>query len=253
MTDLSVILPVYNGESFIEENIVSLSGYLKRNSLLYEIIVVDDGSTDNTADIITKQKSAKIHPVILPKNHGKGFAVKFGMSVACGRCRMFMDADLPFDLEVIIYSAGIILNRKFHVVVGDRSLKESIYHSKLGFVRKLASLCFLFFTRTIVTGGVFDTQCGFKAFRSDIATELFPLLSCSGFEFDVELFYIALKYNMEIKNVPVRLQDINKSSVKPFINGISMMINILSLRRNWLNGEYDSSNLHDICEINYWE
>ncbi len=253
MRDLSVILPVYNGEPFIEKNIISLNNYLNNSSLSYEIIVVDDGSTDNTTDIIAKQKNAKICPVILPKNHGKGFAVKSGMSIANGRCRMFMDADLPFDLEVINYAVDTILNREFHMVLGDRSLQGSIYHSKLGFVRKLTNWCFRFFIRTIVTGGVFDTQCGFKAFRGDIATELFPLLKFSGFEFDVELYYIALKYNMEMKKVPVRLQGINKSTVKPFADGISMMINVLSLRRNWLNEKYYSRNLHDLCEINYWK
>lgn len=253
MVDLSIIIPVYNGAPFIKDNLALLNNYLNKNFKSYEIIPVEDGSADQSAEIISKMTSREIKPVFLPHNRGKGFAVKTGMAEARGRCCIFTDADLPYDLETIKYSAEIILERKFHLAIGDRNLKESVYSQKLGFVRKVATLVFTFFTGVFVTGGIFDTQCGFKAFRGDVAAELFPLLKNDDFAFDMELIYIALKYNMEIKKIPVRLQQIGKSTVKPLRDGVAMFKAMLSLRGNWSKGKYRSSKLSDICKIDYWE
>lgn len=252
MVDISLVIPNYNGSSFIKDNLTLLNRYLNKNFKSYEIIVVDDGSTDQSSEAI-KNISPQIKPIFLSNNKGKGFAVKTGMIEACGRCRIFTDADLPYDLEAIKYAAEIILSRKFHMVIGDRNLRNSIYSEKLRFLRKAATKIFTFFAGVFVTGGIFDTQCGFKAFRGDIAEELFPLLRNSGFDFDMELIFIALKYNMEIKKIPVRLQRTSKSTVIPVKDGIKMLGALLKLRKNWIEGKYGSSELYSICRIEYWE
>jgi dolichyl-phosphate beta-glucosyltransferase len=145
-----------------------------------------------------------------------------------------------------------ILSRGIHVVVGDRTLTGSSYQSELGFVRKAATAAFSFCVRTLVTGGLFDTQCGIKAIRGDIARELFPVLREDGFAGDVELLYVALKYNLEIKRVPARLEYQAPSSVRPLRDGLRMAAALLRMRRNHRRGLYRNERLEEMTLQDYW-
>jgi hypothetical protein len=106
--------------------------------------------------------------------------------------------------------------------------------------------------RMLVTGGLFDSQCGLKGFRSDVAEALFPLLTHNGFSGDVELLYIALKHNLSIRRIPVRLQGSSPSTVKLTIHSLPMLGRILGLRRNWTSGRYDSEVLSGLGSQVYW-
>jgi dolichyl-phosphate beta-glucosyltransferase len=251
--DLSIIIPIYNAEDYVVESAQIAHAYLsKLPALTYEIIFVDDGSQDHGAEKVLSLALPATTVLRLPCNLGKFGAICAGMSAAKGRCRIFTDGDVPYELESIGYIADLILARDFHLVIGDRTLPGSEYSQQLSFVRSVVTKLFTFFVRMLVAGGLFDTQCGIKGFRADVAKTLFPLVRDKGFSGDVELLYIALKYNLEIKRVPVRLRRQAPSSVKVVRHGLSMLRRISRLRRSWRRGYYHSEELVAIADQSYW-
>jgi len=249
---VSLVIPVFNGESFLAESLARLESFFERSDLTAEIIFVDDGSTDGTAGILDGCPIAGPVVVRLPENRGKFAALKAGMAVARGGCRVFTDADLPYDLEALPYMAELTLNRGFHIVVGDRTLAESELGVDQPLLRRLSTRAFSFSVRMLVTGELFDTQVGFKAFRGDVASELFPLVTDDGFAGDVELLYVALKYNLAIRRIPVRLLRSGPTTVSVVGDSLPMLKTIVGLRGRWASGGYDSPGLAEIAEQRYW-
>jgi glycosyltransferase involved in cell wall biosynthesis len=241
--DVSVVLPVYASAAFVEARVGALCDFLEGSGLRYEVIAVDDGSPDDSAERIRRLARPHTRVVRRPRNEGKHAAIAAGMAECRGRCRLFTDADVPYDLSAIPRMARLVLERGFHVVIGDRTLPDSSYTEHLGPLRWLATRLFTVFVRLFVTGGVPDTQCGLKAFRDDVAGLLFPLLRERGFAGDVELLYIALKYNLAIRRVPARLVYQGHSSVRPLRDGLAMVRAVWSLRRRWRSGAYASPGL----------
>jgi glycosyltransferase involved in cell wall biosynthesis len=241
-----VVLPAYNAADHIGPAVNELLEYFERSRLDGEVVVVDDGSTDATADVVPDHPI--VHVVRLPRNRGKGAALRAGMLAASGSVRVFTDADLPYGTAPIGYAHDYITNRGFHAVIGDRTLPGARYaHS--GPVRSaiswLASLIF----RTLVTGGIYDTQCGFKAFRGDVAAELFSLTRVRGFAIDVELIYLMLKYGLDMKRIPVRLERNAPSSVRVIRDSVWASIDILRMRSRWANGSYASRALEELRSV----
>jgi dolichyl-phosphate beta-glucosyltransferase len=251
-TEISLVIPVRDGVSFIADTVTSSREFLARRRHSFEIIVVDDGSTDGSAAAIRPLTGEQVRLIDLPTNRGKFGALKVGMAEAQGACRIFTDADLPYDLEAIPYIAELINEGGFHVVVGDRSLPESGSTAETRLSRRLSSRIFSFCVRMLVTGGLFDSQCGLKGFRSDVAESAFPLLTDPGFSGDVELLYIALKYNLSIRRIPVRLRTTTTTTVRLTIHSLPMLGRILRLRHNWTSGYYDSVDLSRIGSQTYW-
>jgi len=250
--DVSLVIPVCNGADFVGDSVARARDFLAQRCPDFEIIVVDDGSSDGTAAKVQPMTDDRVHLITLPSNEGKTAAVIAGMAAASGRCRVFTDADLPYDLEAVPYIVDLVTNGGFHVVVGDRTLPESCSLTRTDVTRQLSSRIFSFSVRMLVTGGLFDSQCGLKGFRSDVAEALFPLLTHSGFSGDVELLYIALKHNLSIRRIPVRLQGSSPSTVKLTIHSLPMLGRILGLRRNWTSGRYDSEVLSRLGSQVYW-
>jgi dolichyl-phosphate beta-glucosyltransferase len=250
--DLSVVLPVYNGAAFVATSIGILKNFLERHAIEWEIVVVDDGSVDATRAAIAPLAGERVRLIFLDRNAGKFGALKAGMRIARGRCRVFTDADLPYELEAIPYIERLVNERGFHLVTGDRTLPGSEYTVRLTPIRAAATSAFSFLVRLLVTGGLFDTQCGLKGFRSDVADALFPLLLDNRFSGDVELLYIALKYNLEIKRIPVRLRQSGPSTVRLGTDAMRMLGRIGGLRRNWRRGRYASEALKRIADQAYW-
>jgi len=248
--DVSVVLPVYNGAAFVAQSVADLAAFLSRQPFSWEILVVDDGSPDATADAVPKGSGIRL--LRLARNRGKFGALKAGLAAATGRCRIFTDADVPYDLEALPYVASLVNERGFHVVVGDRSLTDSIYGSRLPRSRAAASRTYSLLVRLLVTGGLFDTQCGLKGFRADVAEALFPLLTVEGFAGDVELLYVALKYNLSIRRIPVRLKRHERSTIRFGAHAPAMLRDALLLRGKWDRGLYASPALTRIAAQDYW-
>lgn len=251
--DLSLVIPIYNAEEYVVTSAERVRSYLSTlPGLTYEVIFVDDGSLDRSADTLRSLALPSVNVLQLPNNVGKFGAICAGMAAAQGRCRIFTDGDIPYELEAIGYIADLVLRRDFHVVIGDRTLPGSEYSEQLSCIRSVVTKLFTLFVRILVAGGLFDTQCGIKGFRGDVAEALFPLIRDKGFSGDVELLYIALKYNLEIKRVPVRLRRQAPSSVRVMRHGLRMLRRISRLRRSWRRGYYHSEALKAIAEQRYW-
>ncbi len=251
--DISLVIPVRNGADFIAHTVASSRDFLVERGLNFEIVVVDDGSNDGSAAAVRPLTDDQVRLIDLPINRGKFGALKVGMAEAHGACRIFTDADLPYDIEAIPYIAELINQDDFHVVVGDRTLPESCSITETRLSRRLSSRVFSFCVRMLVTGGLFDSQCGLKGFRSDVAVAAFPLLTDPGFSGDVELLYIALKHNLSIRRIPVRLRTTSATTVRLTIHSLPMLGRILRLRRNWNSGRYDSIELRRIGSQTYWQ
>ena len=241
--DLTVVLPAYNAESEIAATVDMLLGYLDEQRLDAEIIVVDDGSNDGTSDAVPAE--SRVQLVRLPRNRGKGAAVRAGMQVARGSVRIYTDADLPYGTGPLIPAMRFISERGFHAVVGDRTLPGSRYQHE-GLLRRSVSEVASFTFRTLVTGGIYDTQCGFKAFRGDVADELFRIARIDGFASDVELIYLLLKHRLDIKRIPVRLRYNAGSSVRVIRDSARAGADVLRMRVNWARGAYQSALLREI-------
>lgn len=242
--DLSVVIPCYRHAERAIASVEELAAFLSRGKHTWEILVVDDGGGDFPAEPWPGTPLARL--IRNPENRGKGAAVKTGMLAASGRARVFTDADLPFDLELIAVMAEYLLRRDFHLVVGDRALPDSHYAADLSWQRRIASRAFSLFVGKLVTGDFFDTQCGLKGFRGDIAEALFPRITIEGFAFDVEILYFALKYRLDIKRVPVRLRKSDSSSVRLLSDSARMFFDVFRLKANQMAGRYRSAELESI-------
>jgi len=251
--ELTVVLPVYNAEGFVGASLDRLQRFLDGRVGQYEVVVVDDGSSDGTRAVVERRRNRVVRLVALNGNRGKFAALQAGMAIATGDCRVFTDADLPYDLTVIPYIVDLVRRRGLHIVVGDRTLAESEPEVDLPWLRILATRSYNFLVRMVVTGGLFDTQCGIKGFRGDVAEALFPLLRDPGFSGDVEALYVALKYNLEIRRIPVRLLNNGPSTVRLGRHPAVMLGSILHLRRAWRAGMYESPKLRAIASQRYWE
>jgi dolichyl-phosphate beta-glucosyltransferase len=249
---VSLVIPVHNGADFVARSVIEARQFLVRACPAYEVVVVDDGSTDGTSEALEALVDDRFKLVVLPENLGKFGALKAGMAAATGRCRVFTDADLPYDLEALPYITNLVNGMRFDIVVGDRTLPESVSLSNSRVARKLSSRIFSYVVRMLVTGGLFDSQCGIKGFRAEVADALFPLVRDDSFSGDVELLYIALKHNLSIRRIPVRLQRESPSTVRLRWHSLPMLGRILRLRHNWYSGCYDSDALSRIASQSYW-
>jgi hypothetical protein len=168
------------------------------------------------------------------------------MMTARGSVRIFTDVDLPYGIEAMALMAEYITGRGFHVVIGDRTLPGSSYSSHMKIGRRLASAVFSAFVGRMVTGGFFDTQCGIKAFRGDVADALFPLVRVNRFACDVELVYLSLKHRLDIKRVPVRLQTTTTSSVQLWRDCPRGILDVCRIKFHQARGDYLSPVLDSI-------
>ena len=233
---VSLVIPAYNSAGYIGTTVEQARDFLRRAGIDAEIIVVDDGSTDATAEAVPA--SADVRVLRLP-HAGKGAALRAGMTAASGEIRVFTDADLPYGMDALPLAISYISDRRYHAVAGDRTLPGSAYENS-GLLRTAVSEMASFAFRTLVTGGIYDTQCGFKAFRGDVAGEIFRLARIDGFAIDVELIYLILKYRLDIKRIPVQLLRNAPSSVNVVRDSAAAFRDIASIRLNWARGRYRS-------------
>jgi dolichyl-phosphate beta-glucosyltransferase len=238
MVYLSVIIPSYNSATVLKNNIPFLKTFLNEKKYTHEIIIVDDGSIDNN---LTKQVVDELGCKYLknPVNMGKGAAVRNGMLHAEGEFRIFTDADIPFEPEAFDVFLKYLDFKEFDLVVGDRTLVQSNYFEEISKARKMGSSWFSFIVGRFVAGGMFDTQCGMKGFRANVANDLFEVGRINSFAFDVEIIYVSLKRNYDIKRLPVSLRSQEGSSVNMLKHSFSMVIDLFRIKFNHLRKKYE--------------
>jgi dolichyl-phosphate beta-glucosyltransferase len=209
------------------------------------VLIVDDGGGD--FDDRQMLDGWPIQLLRLKTNRGKGAAVRAGMLAARGKVRIFTDADLPYDLRLFHAIAEDILGRGFHVVVGDRTLPDSSYALDVGWKRRLASSVYSSLVGGLVTKGFYDTQCGLKGFRGDVAEALFNISRVDRFAFDVELICLSLQHQLKINRLPVRLRNNETSSIRLLRDSTQMLVDTIAIKGKQLLGTRRSQELIDIA------
>ncbi len=241
--NLSIIIPAFNEELLIESTVESISEFLEKNFDVSEIIIVNDGSTDNTKSIIENliaKNNGKINLKLVnsKRNRGKGYSIKQGMIQSTGEVRIFMDADLPFSLVVIKKIFKRIMNGS-DIVIGDRNNPQSELVN-VHPVRKLAGYVYSVFVRLVVSGGITDTQCGLKGFSDEAARFIFSRTTIDGFGFDVEVLRIGQKKPFSISKLPVRMVNNRLDSRVHLIkDSLLMLWNLVVIKKNEIIGLYD--------------
>lgn len=247
--DLSIILPCYRAAHLARQSVDDLSAMLEDSGLTWEVIVVDDGGGD--FDVREWRDDSRVRLLDHAVNRGKGAAVRTGMLAARGRTRIFTDVDLPFGTDLLPVMHDYLCGGGFHLVIGDRTLPDSRYHQTTTLPRRIASALFTGFVGRIVTGGFFDTQCGLKGLRGDVADAVFPILRLDRFAFDVELVYVALKHRLDIKRIPVRLLHNETSSVRLLRDSSRGVLDVALIKTNQLRGRYRSAALEQIVRDDF--
>ena len=201
-----------------------------------EIIVVDDGSSDATAD---EARSAGADQVlVLPANRGKGAAVRTGMLAARGRSVVYTDADLSYP-PVQILGLLELVESGWDVVVGSRRHVDTTTLVRARRLREVTGRVFNLLTSLVLLGQYRDTQCGLKAFRSDVARVIFSKQRLDGFAFDVEIFHLAERYRLSLTETPVTLANSTRSTVRVVDAALRMMRDLARVRRWAASGLYD--------------
>ncbi|MBI9113070.1 dolichyl-phosphate beta-glucosyltransferase [Maridesulfovibrio ferrireducens] len=233
---LSVVIPAYNEQERIADTLYTIKEFLSKQPYKSEIIVVDDGSRDWTTEVVktvdiygSEMKAQQVSAIMENvKNVGKGFSVARGILRTCGKYILFSDADLSTPIEEINKLLPI-LEQGCEVVIGSRKMKESEVEKK-PFYRELMSIFFNSVVGLFAIRGIKDTQCGFKAFRSEAGKEIANRQKLYGFSFDVEQLFIARKLGYCIKEVPVKWSHAEGSTVDPIRDSIRMFIDVMRIR-----------------------
>lgn len=230
-TNLSIVIPAYNEALRIGRTLERIDEYLKGYGPSYEIIVVDDGSKDDTVRVV--RKAAEKHPAIVlvqnGRNRGKGHSVKQGVLSSRGRFILMSDADLSTPIEEIgkLFKA---LEEGYDIAIGSRSVSGSMVLIRQTWLRQLMGKTFNTLVRALAVNGFSDTQCGFKLFTADAAWNVFALQRIERFAFDVETLYLAKKMGLGIREVPVIWVNSPDSRVSLFRDPLQMLRDLLKIR-----------------------
>ena len=230
MTRIDMVMPVYNGERYIGESIKKLHKWIKENFYHeFVIVVVNNASTDNTLNIAKKIESElpdEVKVIDIPTK-GRGIALRTGWENSNADICAYIDSDLSADLKHISEIIEPIIKNEVQICCGSRRLGDQ--GGKTTFSRGLLSWSYNFILRRSLGLKISDSQCGFKAIRTDIAKKIIPLVENNGWFFDSELLIIAQKNNLKIKAIPIRWVDDDKTTVivpkivREFLNGIIRM------------------------------
>lgn len=224
--DVSVIIPCYRCGATLADSVDRLTSYLDTLSCSWEIVLVDDGSDDDTGDIVeARADGIRILPLRLPENHGKGKAVAVGMLRARGACRIFTDADLPYALDAIPRCVDKVRSGS-PAVFGNRLLAGSDARAQ-PWIRKGLGRLVQTLVGSLLGRRDMDTQCGFKGFSGPLAEVLFADLRTDGFLFDVELALLLVRAGVELDFLPVVLENQGSSTVRILPTALR------SLREGW--------------------
>jgi dolichyl-phosphate beta-glucosyltransferase len=239
----SIILPAYNESARIAATLDKILAHAMQHGWNLEVIVVNDGSNDATADIVCEyaRKYSALRLLENPGNRGKGYSVRNGMLHARGEILLFSDADLSSPIEEAdkLFTA---IAKGADVAVGSRWLDRRLQIRRQPLHRRLFGRVFNLALRTILGLQFKDTQCGFKAFTRRSAQIIFPLQKIERWGFDPELLYLAAKFGFVVREVPVAWSHREGTRIHPLRDGIRMFGELLRIRWYALKGNYVPAN-----------
>jgi dolichyl-phosphate beta-glucosyltransferase len=236
--ELSIIIPSYNEEARLPTTLERIAAYVSVSRRETEILVVDDGSKDRTATVAEnfREKLPLLRVLSNGVNRGKGFSVRHGMLEARGRIVLFTDADLSAPIEEADKLIEALANND--VAIGSRAMDRSLISVHESRFREFAGIVFNTIVRIILRLPFVDTQCGFKAFRSEPCRILFEQQRIERFGFDPELLYLARHHGLRAVEIPVRWGHSPATKVNMFRDSIQMFLDLVIIRWNALAGRY---------------
>ena len=228
---LSVVVPCYNEEERLPRTIEQIERFLDARKTDYELILVDDGSADGTRQVM--DAAARSHTSVrveaLPRNRGKGRALAVGVEAAKGDEILVTDADLSTPIEELD-KLQASLNAGAGVAIASRALRASRVEVSQPIYRVLMGKGFNLIVQAVLLPGIWDTQCGFKLFRGDVAHRVFANLTTDGFGYDPEVLYRARKQGVKIAEVPVVWRNSAPTKVSPVKSSLDMLKHVVRLR-----------------------
>lgn len=245
---LSLIVPAYNEGHRLGPSLRAMADYLRHSPLRYEILVVDDGSTDDTPGVIAAAAAADpaLRGISYRPNRGKGHAVRTGMLAARGEYLMYTDADLSIPIA-ITEDFLAALRQGYDMAIASRWHPDSTNAVSPPPARRLMGAIFRWCVRQLVISDVRDTQCGCKAYRAEVAHRLFAQSRIDRFSFDAEVIYLAARAGYRIKEVPFALHYIPGSSVRPVRDSLLMLRDLVRIRINAARGVYGRLDAVDLA------
>ncbi len=227
--ELSVVIPAYNEARRLGPTLDRVDAYLRERGVAAEILVVDDGSIDSTADLIERHPAEAVRLVRQPENQGKGAALRRGVAESVGRRVLLCDADLSTPIEDLP-SLEQRLDEGADLAIGSRGLADSQVEVRQPLYRELMGKTFNRIIHLLGVRGLRDTQCGFKLIEGTAARHLFSMLRTAGFAFDVELIWLARRAGYRIDEVGVAWSNSRESSVDPIVDSLAMFRDVLLMR-----------------------
>jgi glycosyltransferase involved in cell wall biosynthesis len=235
---VSIVVPAFNEAARIGDSIEKIDAFIRQSSIAIELIVVDDGSHDNTAEVVNRVQAKAIRLVRNPENHGKGYSVRQGILSASGKYVLFTDADLSAPIEELNKLLEVALKENADVVIGSRALDRQYIEKHQTRFRELGGMLFNLMVRLILGLQLHDTQCGFKLFHREKSRRIFEQQTICGFGFDPELLFLAKRNGLTIRETPVRWSHAEGSKVKFLRDGVRMFLDLARIRRNAIAGRY---------------
>jgi len=238
----SIVIPAYNESARLGASLEKVLAFVHAQRWDAEVLVVNDGSRDNTANIV-REFAAKDPVVRLldnPGNHGKGYSVRNGMLAAQGQVIVFSDADLSSPIEEALKLLNA-LDTGADVAIGSRWLRAETQTRRQPLHRQLFGRIFNLLLRITLGLHFADTQCGFKAFKRSAAQAIFPRQRIERWGFDPEILFLARKLGFKVKEVPVLWGHSGGARINPLIDGAKMFQEMLHIRWLSLSGEYDAA------------
>ena len=236
----SIVIPAYNEAARIGKTLGAVLDCIHQRNWSAEVIVVNDGSTDSTAEIV--RRFARLDPVVVllenPGNRGKGYSVRHGILEGRGEILMFTDADLssPIEEAELLFAA---IDEGADIAIGSRWLNRSRQTIQQPLYRQFFGRCFNAVTRSVIRLPFADTQCGFKAFTREAAHTVFGLQRIERWGFDPELLFIAIRRGYKVREVSVTWGHDERSRISYLKDGLKMLEEIAYVRWNAITGVYD--------------
>lgn len=235
----SIVIPAYNEGHRLGATLDRVLGFVREQGWNAEVIVVNDGSRDNTAELVRDfaAKDATLRLIENPGNRGKGYAVRNGMLNARGEVIVFSDADLSSPIEELPKLLAAI-EAGADIAIGSRWLRAELQTQRQSLHRQLFGRIFNLLNRAILGLQFKDTQCGFKAFTRRAAQMVLPLQRIERWGFDPEILFLARKFGLRVDEVAVRWGHMGGTRINPLIDGTRMLQEMVRIRWNDIEGKY---------------